>query len=181
MKRMLGTVMLTSILLVGCGETETKVNEVVEETPVVQEETVVQEAPVVEETPQVEAPVVEDKRFGLGETIGNESIQVNFFNAYYTDERNQYSDTPADKVLILEFEYKNVGLDREWALFGSSGFAVYDENGRRLQTYPATETYYGGTVSKGRMSSISEAFAVVGDCTHFEIEIGDAIVEFDLE
>ncbi|MTN81820.1 hypothetical protein GMB34_11715 [Turicibacter sanguinis] len=182
-KSMLSVMMLCGALLFGCNETD-KVDKV--ETP--QVETSSGELPTVVETPQVEqstevveTEVEETQRFHLGDTIGNESVQVTFLNAYYTDDRNQFSDKVADKVFILEYEYKNVGLDDEWALFEGTGYVVYDQDGRRLQTYPSIETYYGGTVSKGRMSSSSEAFAVVGDSTHFEIEIGGVIVEFDLE
>ena len=175
-----------SSVLFGCNqevdkETVNTESQTVEETSSGELPTVVETPQVEQSTEVVETEVEETQRFHLGDTIGNDSVQVTFLNAYYTDDRNQFSDKVADKVFILEYEYKNVGLDREWALFEGIDYVVYDENGRRLQTYPSIETYYGGTVSKGRMSSSSEAFAVVGDSTHFEIEIGGVIVEFDLE
>ena len=188
-KSMLACILLCASILFGCGATEQEVSKVETpqaETPQVETSsgelpTTVVETPQVEQSTEIVEPEVEEtQRFHLGDTIGNDNIEVTFLNAYYTDDRNQFSDKVADKVFILEYEYKNVGLDDEWALFEGTGYVVYDEDGRRLQTYPVS-TNYGGTVSKGRMSSSSEAFAVVGDSTHFEIEIGGVIVEFDLE
>ena len=153
------------LIVGGCFGRETVVEEKNIEVPVVQEEVVQEEQNV----------------FPLGHRIGNDKIEVIFFNAYYTDERNQFSDTKADKVLIIEYEYKNINAGDEFALFEGIHFDVYDGDGYRLETYPATETYYGGQVSEGRSAKSSEAFAVVGNQTHYEIEIGGCIVEFDLE
>ena len=174
------SVMLCGTALFGCGQQEMEVQE---PQPQVQQEVIEQQTEPQQATEE-QTPIEEQEetvlRVGLNETLYNDKVEVTFTNAYYTDDRNEFSDKVADKVFVLEFEYKNVGIDDEWALFEGIDFVVYDEDGRRLQTYPVS-TNYGGTVSKGRMSSSSEAFAVVGDSTHFEIEIGGAIVEFDLE
>ena len=60
-------------------------------------------------------------------------------------------------------------------------YTVYDKDGYALETYPVSTPYNQERVGIGRSTRGSEAFAVVGDSTHFEIEIGGVIVEFDLE
>ena len=136
----------------------------------------------------VEAPQV--YRFGLNETVPMTTTygdyEITFTDAYFTDERNQFSDTQADKVLIIVYEYKNVSYVPDYTdgLFICEGldYKVYGEDGFSLETYPASLPYYQDTVSVGRSSKGSEAFAVVGDQHHFEIELGsNVIVEFDVE
>ena len=146
-----------------------------------------------QEQKEVEVPIVETPqiyRFGLNETVPMTTTygdyEITFTDAYFTDERNQFSDTQADKVLIIVYEYKNISYVPDYTdgLFICEGldYKVYGEDGFSLETYPASLPYYQDTVSVGRSSKGSEAFAVVGDQHHFEIELGsNVIVEFDVE
>ena len=146
-----------------------------------------------QEQKEIKATVVETPqvyRFGLNETVPMTSnygdYEITFTDAYFTDERNQFSDKQADKVLIIVYEYKNVSYVPNYTdgLFICEGldYRVYGEDGFSLETYPASLPYYQDTVSVGRSSKGSEAFAVVGDQHHFEIELGsNVIVEFDVE
>ena len=146
-----------------------------------------------QEQKEVEVPIVETPqvyRFGLNETVPMTTTygdyEITFTDAYFTDERNQFSDTQADKVLIIVYEYKNVSYVPDYTdgLFICEGldYKIYGEDGFSLETYPASLPYYQDTVSVGRSSKGSEAFAVVGDQHHFEIELGsNVIVEFDVE
>ncbi len=179
-----GRVLFCSVLLVAC-EYFDQTNEVkkVKETPVVQEKTEVKDPVVEEQKPEAEKPKApkEAERVKLGETIGNDQIEVTFLNAYYTDDRNEYCDVKADKVLVIEYEYKNLAVEDGFSLFEGIHYQVYDGSGHLLKNYPSMEARYGGEVSIGRSTTGSDALAVVGDQTHYEIEIGDVIVEFDLE
>ena len=146
-----------------------------------------------QEQKEVEIPIVETPqvyRFGLNETVPMTTTygdyEITFTDAYFTDERNQFSDTQADKVLIIVYEYKNVSYVPDYTdgLFICEGldYKVYGEDGFSLETYPVSLPYYQDTVSVGRSSKGSEAFAVVGDQHNFEIELGsNVIVEFDVE
>lgn len=146
-----------------------------------------------QEQKEVEVPIVETPqiyRFGLNETVPMTTTygdyEITFTDAYFTDERNQFSDTQADKVLTVVYEYKNVSYVPDYTdgLFICEGldYKVYGEDGFSLETYPVSLPYYQDTVSVGRSSKGSEAFAVVGDQHHFEIELGsNVIVEFDVE
>ena len=146
-----------------------------------------------QEQKEVEVPIVETPqvyRFGLNETVPMTTTygdyEITFTDAYFTDDRNQFSDTQADKVLIVVYEYKNVSYipdytDGLWICEGVH-YQVYGEDGFSLETYPVSLPYYQDTVGVGRSSKGSEVFAVVGDQHHFEIELGsNVIVEFDVE
>lgn len=84
-------------------------------------------------------------------------------------------------MLVIEYEYKNLAVEDGFSLFEGIHYQVYDGSGHLLKNYPSMEARYGGEVSIGRSTTGSDALAVVGDQTHYEIEIGDVIVEFDLE
>ena len=195
---LLSAMVICGAALFGCSDKEVKT---VEEPQQTQEEQTKEgivapktETPKVEE--KQEEPVTEEKvtpqvyRFGLGETVGMTSnygdYEFTVTEAYWTDDRNQFSDTRADKVLVIVYEYKNVSYVPDYTdgLFICEGvhYQVYGEDGFALETYPADKPYYQDEVTEGRSSRGSEAFAVVGDQHHFEIELGqDVIVEFDVE
>lgn len=184
-------------ILLGC---ENEVQKTTVE-PTVKEETTMQETPKVEQPVIEEEPVVEEElaeeevvveennRGGLGDTItvqtSDGDYEITFTEAYYTDDRNQYSDTVADKVLIVVYEYKNLTYNDGWSdgLWICEGvhYTIYDGDGYSLETYPADTPYFQDEVTEGRSSRGSEAFAVVGDQTHYEIEVAGCIIEFDLE
>lgn len=167
-------------------ETES-VKEAREQTEQQQEEQQEQEQKEIK-TPVIETPQL--YRFGLNETVPMTTTygdyEITFTDAYFTDERNQFSDKQADKVLIIVYEYKNVSYVPDYTdgLFICEGlhYQLYGEDGFSLETYPVSLPYYQDTVSVGRSSKGSEVFAVVGDQHHFEIELGsNVIVEFDVE
>ena len=192
---LLSVMMVCGGCLFGCGNDnnveEVKEPQTHEETESVKEAR--EQTEQQQEQKEVEVPIVETPqvyRFGLNETVPMTTTygdyEITFTDAYFTDERNQFSDTQADKVLIIVYEYKNVSYVPDYTdgLFICEGldYKVYGEDGFSLETYPASLPYYQDTVSVGRSSKGSEAFAVVGDQHHFEIELGsNVIVEFDVE
>ena len=192
---LLSVMMVCGGCLFGCGNDnnveEVKEPQTHEETESVKEAR--EQTEQQQEQKEVEVPIVETPqvyRFGLNETVPMTTTygdyEITFTDAYFTYERNQFSDTQADKVLIIVYEYKNVSYVPDYTdgLFICEGldYKVYGEDGFSLETYPASLPYYQDTVSVGRSSKGSEAFAVVGDQHHFEIELGsNVIVEFDVE
>ena len=196
---LLSVLMVCGVCLFGCGN-DNHVEEVKEPQQVqtTHEETesvkaARQQTEQQQEQKEVEVPIVETPqvyRFGLNETVPMTTTygdyEITFTDAYFTDERNQFSDTQTDKVLIIVYEYKNVSYVPDYTdgLFICEGldYKVYGEDGFSLETYPVSLPYYQDTVSVGRSSKGSEAFAVVRDQHHFEIELGsNVIVEFDVE
>lgn len=192
---LLSAMMICGGFLFGCGNAnnveEVKEPQTHEETESIKEAR--EQTEQQQEQKEVEVPIVETPqvyRFGLNETVPMTTTygdyEITFTDAYFTDERNQFSDTQADKVLIIVYEYKNVSYVPDYtdSLFICEGldYKVYREDGFSLETYPVSLPYYQDTVSVGRSSKGSEAFAVVGDQHHFEIELGsNVIVEFDVE
>lgn len=187
-------IMMFVCLLFGCGnvndnnlknDNEPKQEQLIDdkESTNIETDSKEQEEVKVPELPQV-------YRFGLGETIpmttnyGN--YEITFTEAYFTDDRNQFSDKQADKVLIIVYEYKNVSyddgfMDGLW-ISPYTDYSIYGEDGFALETYPASTPYYQEEAPIGRSSRGSEAFAVIGDQHSFEIQLGsDVIIEFSLD
>ena len=100
-----------SSVLFGCNQEVDK--ETVNTESQTVEETSSGELPTVVETPQVEqsTEVKETQRFHLGDKLANENLEITFTDAYYVDDRNQFSDKQADKVIILVYEYKNLAVE----------------------------------------------------------------------
>ena len=189
---------LLSVMVVcgGCLFGCTSDKEQVEEHQVVQEEQTKEdtvspeiETSKVEEKEEVETPIVEkETRYHLGDTIELTSqtyggdVEVIFTNAYFTDYRNEFEEEQPDKVLVVEYQYKNISFGYEDGFFFCSGlgYDVYGEDGFILSSYPYY-TDYSESVSIGRSSKGSDSFNVYGDQHHFEIEVGSKIVEFDVE
>ena len=146
MKKLLSMMLLSGICLFGCSnidEAEDTQNPVQDqqESPVVESEK--NNSPIVNdiiEKPVVETPEVEENRGQLGDTIyittPSGDYELTFTNAHYIDERNEYSTTMADKVIMLEYEYKNISYEDEYmdGLFVCEGvdYKVYDGDGYLL-------------------------------------------------
>lgn len=184
---LLGTMMLCGVALFGCSDKEV---EQVEEPKQTQEEQTKEGVA----TPEVETPQIKENKqtLGLGDTTTINYIhgdaEITFTNAYFTNYRNEFADEQPDKVLTVEFEYKNIsfvpseddiinGLYFGWG----TDYTVYGEDGFALTSYP----YYPvnqQSVSVGHSSKGAESFAVNGDQHHFEIELYDGqVIEFAVE
>ena len=88
-----------------------------------------------------------------------------------TDERNQYSDTEANRVVRIFFTYKNIDMEENLYIFDSN-FKPYDKDGVSLETYPV-DTTAGQQISAGRTTSGSMAFALNNDNNYIELEYYD--------
>lgn len=78
--------------------------------------------------------------YGLGETWTVEgSFSLAFTSVTQTDERNEYSDKTPAQVVILNYDYENIGIKDGLYI---SDFTVMDANGEVASTYPATITTY---------------------------------------
>lgn len=116
------------------------------------------------------------KTYGLDDNITINSTsgdyRIKFTDVTETSNRNQFSDVEADRVIIIEYEYENISQDD--SLYVSSlNFKVYDKDNNQLESYPATNTKYGGSVAKGRKATASVAYALNNDDDYIEIEYYD--------
>lgn len=151
------------VFVVGCGSDATTSSGGNSDTPT-------------EETASSETPQAETKAtYHVGETIAVEtsSGKYNFTitGIAETTERNQFSETQADRVVIIDYTYENI--DQESDLFISDmSFKAYDASGSALATYPVTTTYAQG-VGAGRNTSAQMAFALNNETNEIELEYYD--------
>lgn len=108
---------------------------------------------------------VAEENLSLGDTVELEGVTVTIENAYYTDERNEFADVEADSVLIVDVYFENnTGEDYSPAF----DFDVYAD-GSKAETYPVGDIILD-SVSDGRNSSGSIAYALVGEPEEIELE-----------
>ncbi len=155
MKRMIVLLLVGSILLfTGCVENSTVSNKENETTKV--------------------GKTVATFKMNEDAFITNEDgkFRIRFTSVKETSERNQFSDKRADRVIIVEYEYEN--LTREDDLYISSmNFKMYDKDNNALETYPSTEVKYADSISLGRKTTASEAYALNNNQNYIELEFYD--------
>ena len=107
-------------------------------------------------------------------TNSSGKYRLKFTKIYETNDRNQYSDITANRVVIVEYEYENLTLPNDLYI-SSMDFKVYDKENNVLESYPATETKYASAVATGRKATASEAFALNSSSNYIELDYYDNI------
>ncbi|MGL6057256.1 MAG: DUF4352 domain-containing protein [Culicoidibacterales bacterium] len=135
------------------------------------------------ETTQTTTPSVEEETssvdakstFSIGEQIVIETskgeYKLTITGITETDDRNQFSDKQADRVVIIDYAYENVSQEDDLYISDMS-FKAYDANGTALSTYPAT-IEYPQSVGIGRNTSAQMAFALNNETNEIELEYYD--------
>lgn len=104
-------------------------------------------------------------------TTNSGKYRIKFTKISETKERNQFSETKANKVVVLEYEYENISQDED--LFISElNYKLYDKENNQLETYPVS-TKSGSSVSKGRKANASVAYALNSNNNYIELEFYD--------
>lgn len=88
-----------------------------------------------------------------------------------TNDRNQYSDKVANRVIVVSYEYENISLEDD-LLVDDWDFKVYDKDNNVMETYPV-DTKYGSSVGRGRKATATMAYALNNDSNYIEIEYYD--------
>ena len=104
-------------------------------------------------------------------TNNSGKYRVKFTKIYETSDRNQFSDTQANRVVIIEYEYENISLEDDLYISELS-FKSYDKENNNLETYPVN-TKYPSNISKGRKTNASVAYALNSDSNYIELEFYD--------
>lgn len=90
--------------------------------------------------PTTAKPAPENKVYGLGEswTVDGQ-FTLNFTSVTATADRNAYSDKTPDQVVILTYDYENLGVAKSIMdlYVSSSSFKVIDAGGVMADAYPA--------------------------------------------
>ncbi|UXR75645.1 DUF4352 domain-containing protein [Staphylococcus sp. IVB6233] len=101
----------------------------------------------------------------VGETTEIDGVAFTLNNAEYTDERNEFADVEAEKVLKVDMTIKN-NSDEEIPVGGD--IKVYVD-GKQAKSYPINDQLLD-SLSPGREISGSAGFAINGDAKKIELE-----------
>lgn len=114
----------------------------------------------------------EPQKYGLNEpvivTTRTGSYRLTFIGVTETSERNQFSDTQANRVILISYEYENINSEENIYIFDSH-FKIYDNENNSLETYPVSDKA-GESVSIGRKTNATMAYALNSNTNHIEIE-----------
>lgn len=92
-----------------------------------------------------EQRAAENKIYGIGETWTVDGLWSLTFNSVaQTDDRNEYSDKTPAQVVLLNYDYENIGYkDTVQDLYiSSTSFQIIDANGEIADTYPGNISTY---------------------------------------
>lgn len=116
-------------------------------TPVTADSTAVPAANATTTTSNTAQPAVkpapEKKVYGLGETwTVDGQFALTFTAASLTDDRNQFSEQNPAQVVILSYDYENLGVEKNFMelYISSNNFKVIDGAGVMAATYPVITT-----------------------------------------
>lgn len=101
----------------------------------------------------------------VGETTEIDGVSFTLDSATFTDERNEFADVQADKVLKVDMTIKN-NSDEEIPVGGD--VKVYTD-GKQAKSYPINDGLMD-SLSPGREISGSEGFAINGNPEKIELE-----------
>lgn len=113
--------------------------------------------------------------FKVGETAylvdsnNIELMSLTINSAKLIEDRNQFSDTEAKKVVEIEYTYENLGLD-ENLYISASNFKIYDSEGNALENYPAGADKHPQNISKDKKCTAEMSFALNSESNDIEIE-----------
>lgn len=117
----------------------------------------------------------EEEVYKIGDVIkvstSNGSYSLTITGVTETDERNEFSDTKADRVIIVDYAYENIDVDDELYIF-ESNFKAYDADNNSLETYPA-DIKSADSISAGRKTTGQMAFALNNSTNKIGLEYFD--------
>lgn len=147
----------------GCSSNDSEINKSNENTPEETDESASNEKEQTENEPA---------QFVIGDqiTINNDSGEylLSIDGIKETDDRNSYSDTEANRVIIIDYSYENISVEDELNIFDFH-FKAYDSNGNLMETYPVSIDYADG-VGIGRKTKGQLAYALNDDNNYIELE-----------
>lgn len=129
-----------------------------------------------EDTPKEETKKKEEKKtYAIGEKVvvttdlGKYYIVIN--GVTETADRNEFSDTPAERVVLISYTYENVSYEEDLYI-SDSNFKPYDKAGTKLEKYPV-EISFPDAIGTGRNISASMAYALNSPDNYIELEFYD--------
>ena len=110
----------------------------------------------------------QEQLFEVGETatIRNDekekdvySLKIN--SVQVSTKKNPLVENQPEKIIIINYTYKNIALDNEKLYISDSNFKIFDENGKILQIYPSPDIRkYAENLPMGKSCDAEMAFAL---------------------
>ena len=94
---------------------------------------------------------------------------VRFSSVKETKDRNEFSDTKADRVILISYDFENVSYEDD-LFISSMDMKLYDKDNNALETYPSTLANEAPAVSNGRKGSGVLAYALNNENNYVELE-----------
>ncbi len=117
------------------------------------------------------------KKYGINEPLvvktSEGSFKLTITGIEETTERNMFADEKPAKVIIISYDYENIDYDGT-TYISEMDFKVFDKDSNSLETYPAS-VKYGESLSPGRKTSASMAYALNSSENYVELEFYDNI------
>lgn len=115
---------------------------------------------------------IENSSYKLGDTIDittkKGSYRLRIDGISETNDRNQFSDKRADRVVLIDYSYENIDMEEDLYIFDSH-FKAYDKDSNSLETYPVLGKF-AEKVSAGRKTSGQMTFALNNNSNYIELE-----------
>lgn len=108
----------------------------------------------------------DEKVYGIGDTVtvhtSRGDYSLKFTGVRETSKRNEYADVNPQRVVILEYEYKNISFDSD-VVVSYLYFRTYDNDGNALTVYPDTSIKHTTNISQGKTATASVAYGLDSD------------------
>lgn len=126
----------------------------------------------------------EPKEYGVGDTwTVDGKFSFTFTSAALTDDRNEFDDSAPAQVVLLTYDYENVGFEGLMDLyFGDSDFKVIDEGGVVASSYPlAISNYPQETPAGAKCTGAQTAYGLKTESSAITITVSQIDNEFNEE
>lgn len=104
-------------------------------------------------------------------TNSHGKYRIKFTGVKEINDRNEFSEKKADRVVLIEYEYENIDMDEDLYVSDMS-FKLYDKDNNSMETYPV-DYKSPSNISSGRKTTASAAFALNNDNNYIELEFYD--------
>lgn len=114
--------------------------------------------------------------FYLKKNSGVKLMGLTINSVSLTEERNEFSDKKANKVVEIEYTYENLGYN-ENIYISDMNFKVYDKSGNILESYPVGGEKIPQSISREKKCTANMSFALNNDSNDLEIEFYENIFD----
>ena len=118
--------------------------------------------------------------YKIGDTVTVHSnrgdYSLKFTGVRETKERNPYADEKPQRVIVLEYEYKNISFDAD-VVVSYLYFRTYDKDGNALSVYPDTSVKQTTNISQGKTTSASCAYGLNSNDNSVTVDFYDITMQ----